>query len=103
MESNENPSVGLLQSHSAPRPVLIAIPFYKNEHLVTDVIGSLLRNAADVTAIGGERAILIEYPDDDLSIVVLTNLMGSYPEAWVDGVADLYFSGKMNDWRDALG
>jgi CubicO group peptidase (beta-lactamase class C family) len=56
-----------------------------------------------VTAIGGERAILIEYPDDDLSIVVLTNLMGSYPEAWVDGVADLYFSGKMNDWRDALG
>jgi GT2 family glycosyltransferase len=75
MESNENPSVGLLQSHSAPRPVLIAIPFYKNEHLVTDVIGSLLRNAADVTAIGGEVVLYNDSPEHAPLATALANIL----------------------------
>ncbi|MEI9987959.1 MAG: glycosyltransferase [Aliidongia sp.] len=49
----ESPSHGP-RPRSAPRPVLIAIPFYKNEHLVADVLGSLIRCAEDVRRIGGE-------------------------------------------------
>jgi CubicO group peptidase (beta-lactamase class C family) len=45
-----------------------------------------------VAAIGGERSAFFIYPDDDLAVVVLTNLMGSEPEGWVDGIAALYFS-----------
>jgi CubicO group peptidase (beta-lactamase class C family) len=43
-----------------------------------------------VTAVGGDRAALFIYPDDDVAVVVLTNLMGSSPDRWVDGIAALY-------------
>ncbi|MGB8840411.1 MAG: glycosyltransferase [Aliidongia sp.] len=49
-------------SRLAPRPVLIAIPFYKNEHLVTDVIGSLIRCGAEIAAIG-EVVLYDDSPD----------------------------------------
>lgn len=39
---------------------------------------------------GGVRAGFYVYPDDDLAIVVLTNLMGAEPEALIEGVAAIY-------------
>jgi GT2 family glycosyltransferase len=53
------------RSHSVPRPLLIAIPFYKNEHLVDSVVGSLIRCAADIAAIGGEIILYDDSPDHD--------------------------------------
>ena len=48
---------------SAPRPLLIAIPFYKNEQLVAEVIGSLIRCAEDVRAVGAEIVCYDDSPD----------------------------------------
>jgi CubicO group peptidase (beta-lactamase class C family) len=39
---------------------------------------------------GGVRAAFFVYPDDDLAVIVLTNLMGAQPEALVEGVANAY-------------
>ena len=50
------------RSRSARNPVLIAIPFYKNEHLVAPVIGALIRCAADIAAIGGEIVLYDDSP-----------------------------------------
>jgi len=44
-----------------------------------------------VAAVGGGRSALFIYPDDDLAIVILTNLQGSSPESFVDEVAEYYF------------
>lgn len=43
-----------------------------------------------VIATGGGRAAFFVYPDDDLSVVVLTNLAGSFPEEFVDELAGFY-------------
>jgi CubicO group peptidase (beta-lactamase class C family) len=43
-----------------------------------------------VGAIGGGRSVVAVYPDDDLAIVILTNLRGSAPEAFVEEVAGFY-------------
>jgi GT2 family glycosyltransferase len=43
--------------------VLIAVPFYKNERLVSLVIDSLVRCAADLAAIGGEVVLYSDSPD----------------------------------------
>jgi GT2 family glycosyltransferase len=51
------------QQRSARRPVLIAVPFYKNEHLVPVVVGSLIACAADVAAIGGQIVFYNDSPD----------------------------------------
>jgi CubicO group peptidase (beta-lactamase class C family) len=37
--------------------------------------------------IGGRRTAFFVYPDDDLAVVVLTNLAGANPEAFVDEIA----------------
>jgi CubicO group peptidase (beta-lactamase class C family) len=39
---------------------------------------------------GGVRSGFFVYPDDDLAVIVLTNLMGAQPEELVEGVANLY-------------
>ena len=52
-----------------------------------------------VAPIGGNWAALFIYPDDDLSIVILTNLQGSNPEKFVDEVAGYY----VPDVRNAVG
>ena len=52
-----------------------------------------------VAPIGGNWSAFFIYPDDDLSVVILTNLQGSHPEAFVDEVAG-YF---VPDIRDAVG
>lgn len=40
-----------------------------------------------VGGIGGGRAAFFVYPDDDLAVIVLTNLAGSAPESWIEGIA----------------
>ena len=39
---------------------------------------------------GGNRAAFFVYPQDDMSIVVLTNLMGAVPSQFIDDIAGLY-------------
>ena len=41
-------------------------------------------------AVGGGRSALFVYPDDDLSIIVLTNLAGSSPDAFIDELAGIF-------------
>ncbi|HVE58470.1 MAG TPA: serine hydrolase, partial [Pyrinomonadaceae bacterium] len=43
-----------------------------------------------VIATGGGRSAFFVYPDDDLAIVVLTNLSGAYPEEFIDELAGFY-------------
>jgi CubicO group peptidase (beta-lactamase class C family) len=45
-----------------------------------------------VIATGGSRAAIFVYPEDDLAVVVLTNLAGSFPEEFVDELAGFYNS-----------
>ena len=46
-----------------------------------------------VALVGGNRAALLVYPEDDLAIVVLTNLMGASPETFIDAIAGHYIAG----------
>ncbi len=43
-----------------------------------------------VITTGGGRSALFVYPDDDLAVVVLTNLAGSFPEEFMDELAGYY-------------
>ena len=43
-----------------------------------------------VIATGGGRAAFFVYPEDNLAVVVLTNLAGAYPEEFIDELAGLY-------------
>ncbi len=43
-----------------------------------------------VIATGGSRAAIFMYPEDDLAVVVLTNLAVSFPEDFVDELAGFY-------------
>jgi CubicO group peptidase (beta-lactamase class C family) len=43
-----------------------------------------------VGGIGGGRSAFYVYPDDDLAIIILTNLAGSQPEQMIDAVAGFY-------------
>ncbi|MGB1201605.1 MAG: serine hydrolase [Cognaticolwellia aestuarii] len=43
-----------------------------------------------ISAVGGNRAGVFVYPKDNMSIVVLTNLMGAIPSQFVDEIAGLY-------------
>lgn len=43
-----------------------------------------------VAPAGGNRAAFFVYPEDDLSIVVLTNLVGSIPSLFIDEIAGFY-------------
>jgi tetratricopeptide (TPR) repeat protein len=43
-----------------------------------------------VASTGGGRAALFVYPDDDLAVVILTNLMGGAPVSFIDEVAGYY-------------
>ncbi|MES2018466.1 MAG: serine hydrolase [Pseudomonadota bacterium] len=65
-----------------------------------------------VAGIGGGRSAFYVYPDDDLAVIVLTNLAGAQPEQLIDTVAGFYVPaiGKMNGsaytlyrLRDRLG
>ena len=52
-----------------------------------------------VAPVGGGRSAMFVYTKDDLSIIVLTNLMGSGPEGFIDEVAGYYIP----DMRAANG
>ncbi|SFL32135.1 serine hydrolase domain-containing protein [Lysobacter sp. cf310] len=39
---------------------------------------------------GGGRSAVFLYPDDELAVIVLTNLSGAYPEDFIDGIAKIY-------------
>ncbi|MGB5006620.1 MAG: serine hydrolase [Ferruginibacter sp.] len=43
-------------------------------------------------AVGGGRSALFVYPQDDLSIIVLTNLAGGSPDVFIDELAGLFIS-----------
>lgn len=43
-----------------------------------------------VIATGGGRAAFFVYPEDDLAVVVLTNLAGAFPEEFIDELAGFY-------------
>jgi CubicO group peptidase (beta-lactamase class C family) len=46
-----------------------------------------------VAPVGGGRSALFVYPKDGLSIIVLTNLSGGSPEAFIDGLAGFFIPG----------
>ncbi|WP_460617474.1 serine hydrolase [Hymenobacter ruber] len=52
-----------------------------------------------VAPTGGGRSALFIYPEDDLAIVVLTNLMGANPDMFIDEIAGYY----LPDMRPANG
>lgn len=41
-------------------------------------------------AVGGNRSAIFVYPEDDLSIIVLTNLSGAFPDSFMDELAGFY-------------
>lgn len=43
-----------------------------------------------ITPVGGGRSAVFVYPDDNLSIIVLTNLSGGSPEGFIDEIAGFY-------------
>ncbi len=43
-----------------------------------------------ITPTGGDRATIFIYPEDDLTVIVLTNLMGAGPQKFVDKIASQY-------------
>lgn len=43
-----------------------------------------------VGGIGGGRAAFFVYPEDDLAVIVLTNLVGSDPQQFIDKIAAFY-------------
>jgi CubicO group peptidase (beta-lactamase class C family) len=43
-----------------------------------------------ITPIGGERSAIFIYPEDDLTVIVLTNLLGASPQKFVDQIASAY-------------
>jgi CubicO group peptidase (beta-lactamase class C family) len=45
-----------------------------------------------VAGIGGAMAAFYIYPEDDVGIVILTNLAGAQPEQFIEQVAQLYGS-----------
>jgi len=46
-----------------------------------------------IALIGGERATVFIYPEDDLTVIVLTNLMGAAPQKFADRIAAVYIPG----------
>jgi CubicO group peptidase (beta-lactamase class C family) len=46
-----------------------------------------------IASTGGNRAAFFIYPEDDLAVIILTNLVGSGPEQFVDEVAGYYIPG----------
>lgn len=59
-------------------------------------MGWLVLRRGDHRAVGmtgGGRSAFFIYPEDDVAVVILTNLAGAYPEDMIDRVASLYAPG----------
>ncbi len=48
-------------------------------------------------AIGGGRSAMAVYYQDDVAVVILTNLQGGFPERYIDEVAAFYFGQQDNE------
>jgi CubicO group peptidase (beta-lactamase class C family) len=53
-------------------------------------IAKLRKNHKAVGMSGGNRSVLLIYPDDHLAVIVLTNLGGSSPEDFIEEIAGCY-------------
>ncbi|WP_107685587.1 serine hydrolase domain-containing protein [Niastella koreensis] len=47
-----------------------------------------------IAPIGGGRAVIINYPDDDLSVILFTNLSGCSPEVIAEKIAAVYLNSQ---------
>jgi CubicO group peptidase (beta-lactamase class C family) len=66
---------------------------YNNGSPTQWALGWVTKHRAKHTAVigtGGGRSAFFVYPDDDLAVVVLTNLAGAYPEEFIDELAGYY-------------
>ena len=61
-----------------------SIGFYSSSRVKNPVIAS----------VGGNRNDLYIYPKDNVSVVILTNLVGSRPENFIEEIANLYLAEK---------
>jgi GT2 family glycosyltransferase len=64
------------------RPVLIAVPFYKNEHLVPTVVGSLCACAAELREIDSEAVFYIDSPEHGPLIQALDHALPDAAKAF---------------------
>jgi GT2 family glycosyltransferase len=58
-----------------PARLLIAVPFYKNEHLVAPLVGSLIACAADIASLDGEVLLYVDSPDHAALLAVLQDML----------------------------
>jgi GT2 family glycosyltransferase/glycosyltransferase involved in cell wall biosynthesis len=95
-----NTSTPSSQHRGPNRPVLIVVPFYKNESLVESVIGSLIACAADIAAIGGEAVFYDDSPDyrplGAALEAILPRAQAAFPCRIVRNPANLGFVKTMN-------
>jgi GT2 family glycosyltransferase len=94
-----SPSAGP-PSRTTARPLLIAVPFYKNKHLVAEVVGSLIRCAADLQALQAEVVLYNDSPDYAPLEIALTEILphaaAAFPCRIVRNPANLGFVRTMN-------
>lgn len=65
------------------------------------ILGGSSRRA--VGGIGGGRSAFFVYPDDDVAVIVTTNLVGANPQSLIDEIAGYYIAGKSPGRRAATG
>ena len=66
---------------------------YKNGKTTPWALGWPVRDRPEHFAVGGfggNRSVFFVYPNDDLAVIILTNLAGCRPESFVDEVAAYY-------------
>ena len=68
-------------------------PYEENGLLDRSSIGFSLNSRAEnpiIASMGGARNALFIYPKKNVSIIILTNLMGSHPQDFIEEIAKLY-------------
>ncbi len=82
------------------RPVLIAIPFYKNPHLVQRLVSSLMDCASEITAMGAEIVLYNDSPDhaplSEALAAILPAAARAFPCRVETNTHNLGFVGTMN-------
>jgi hypothetical protein len=71
--------------------------YQQNGFLNQSTIGFSLSSRTKKTviaSIGGARNALYIYPKNNVSVIILTNLMGSHPQNFIDEIANLYLTEK---------
>ena len=70
-------------------------PYEENGLFDRSSIGFSLSSRAEnpiIASMGGARNTLFIYPNKNVSIVILTNLMGSHPQDFIEEIAKLYIN-----------